>query len=123
MALSRAPTFPHVTQQIRDAVGCEENFPGADLSAEAVEFGKAVEAFKRRTGRRFPTLSDLLTILTQELGYSRPGAALNQLRETQTQAILRLTAEGCSTRETARRLGIGRTVVRVALRKSNGQPC
>jgi hypothetical protein len=42
-----------------------------DYTAAELEFGKAIQAYKLRTGRLFPTNSELLCILTKELGYTR----------------------------------------------------
>jgi hypothetical protein len=48
--------------------------PGADLTADEVEFGRAVEAFRRRNRRKQPACSELLAIL-QALGYRKTAAA------------------------------------------------
>jgi hypothetical protein len=45
----------------------------ADISADELEFLRAVDAWRTRTGVRFPVLRDLLAIL-KELGYTKPGA-------------------------------------------------
>lgn len=48
--------------------------PGAyDLAAEELEFINAINAFKRKSGRSFPTWSEVLQIV-RELGYRRPDA-------------------------------------------------
>lgn len=43
---------------------------GADLDADTVEFGRALEEFKRQTGRRFLTNAETLGVL-KSLGYAR----------------------------------------------------
>ena len=45
-----------------------------DLEADELEFVNAIQRFKERTGKSFPTWSDVLSIL-RELGYEkrRPG--------------------------------------------------
>jgi hypothetical protein len=43
----------------------------ATYDADECEFLAAVERYKARTGRRFPTATDYLTI-AKSLGYSRP---------------------------------------------------
>ncbi len=44
-----------------------------DLDAETMEFLTAVSAFKQRTGKAFPTWSEILTIL-RDLGYEKRGS-------------------------------------------------
>jgi hypothetical protein len=41
-----------------------------DLSEDVLEFIRAIQAFKERTGRPFPTWSDVLGIL-RDLGYEK----------------------------------------------------
>jgi len=43
---------------------------GADLTPEQVEFGKAMERFKRERRRPFPTCSEVLEVL-KSLGYRK----------------------------------------------------
>lgn len=43
---------------------------GADLSPEAVEFGKAMERYKRQKQRPHPTAGEVLAVLLS-LGYRR----------------------------------------------------
>jgi hypothetical protein len=43
-----------------------------DLAEDELEFINAVNSFKERTGRRFPTAKDLLKIL-RDLGYEKRG--------------------------------------------------
>jgi hypothetical protein len=47
-----------------------ENFPGADVTAEELEFLKAMERFQRRHHRRYPTCREVLFVL-KSLGYRR----------------------------------------------------
>jgi hypothetical protein len=49
-----------------DPTTCER-----DYLPEEVEFMQAVERYKRRNGRMFPTCSELLEVV-RELGYVRP---------------------------------------------------
>jgi FMN phosphatase YigB (HAD superfamily) len=43
---------------------------GADLDADALEFIAALDRFKKKHGRPFPSWSEVLTVL-RELGYKR----------------------------------------------------
>jgi hypothetical protein len=47
-----------------------ENFPGADVTPEELEFLKAMERFQRRHRRRYPTWREVLFVL-KSLGYRR----------------------------------------------------
>lgn len=47
-----------------------ENFPGADVTPEELEFLKAMERFQRRHHRRYPTWREVLFVL-KSLGYRR----------------------------------------------------
>ena len=47
-----------------------ENFPGADVTAEELEFLRAMERFQRRHRRRYPTWREVLFVL-KSLGYRR----------------------------------------------------
>ncbi|HET6573945.1 MAG TPA: hypothetical protein VFG68_10115 [Fimbriiglobus sp.] len=51
-----------------------ENFPGADVTPEELEFLKAMERFQRRHHRRYPTWREVLFVL-KSLGYRRVGEA------------------------------------------------
>lgn len=42
-----------------------------DYSADEVEFLRAMDAYKRRTGRQFPTWSEVLDVV-RDLGYCKP---------------------------------------------------
>ncbi len=48
-----------------DPATCEREYDGAE-----VEFMQALEKYKMTTGRRFPTCSEILTVL-RSLGYVR----------------------------------------------------
>ena len=50
--------------------GMQSNDPGAELDADAVEFGRAIEKWKRQSGRLFPTCSETLAVLLS-LGYRK----------------------------------------------------
>ncbi len=49
----------------------EENFPGSDYSAEEVQFFRAVDRYKRQSGRPHPSLREILRVV-KALGYRRP---------------------------------------------------
>lgn len=59
----RAPRRRHI-----DPTTCEREY-----LPEEIEFMQAVEAYKRRSGRMFPTCSELLEVV-RELGYVRTTA-------------------------------------------------
>lgn len=54
----------------RNTVGCGENFPGADYTADEEEFIFALDTFRRQTGRRYPTCTEILKVL-KSLGYAK----------------------------------------------------
>lgn len=43
---------------------------GSELTREAIAFGKAMERFKQKRGKRFPTWTDALDVL-KSLGYRK----------------------------------------------------
>lgn len=45
-----------------------------DYASEEVEFMRALEDYKRRSGRMFPTCSEILEVV-RSLGYARTGIA------------------------------------------------
>ena len=47
-----------------------ENYPGADVTPDELEFLKAMERFQRRHNRRYPTWREVLFVL-ESLGYRR----------------------------------------------------
>ncbi|HVC94899.1 MAG TPA: hypothetical protein VND64_14480 [Pirellulales bacterium] len=51
-----------------DPTTCER-----DYSVEEVEFMNALDEYKRKSGRMFPTCSEILEVV-RGLGYARPGA-------------------------------------------------
>jgi hypothetical protein len=55
----------------RGGVGCEENFPGCDYTAEECEFLQAIDRYKRTRGRPYPTWREVLNVL-RELGWRKP---------------------------------------------------
>jgi hypothetical protein len=57
----------------RGGVGCEENFPGWDYTAEECEFLQAIDRYKRTRGRPYPTWREVLTVL-RELGWRKSPA-------------------------------------------------
>ena len=54
-------------RRLVDPTTCER-----DYSADEVEFLRAVEEYKRRSGRMFPTWSEVLEVV-RGLGYAKPG--------------------------------------------------
>jgi hypothetical protein len=58
-----------------DPTTCER-----DYSGEEVEFMRALEAYKRTSGRMFPTCSEVLEVL-RGLGYERRSATVEVLAE------------------------------------------
>lgn len=54
-----------------DPTTCER-----DYSGDEIEFMQAMDAYKRSSGRMFPTCSEILEVV-RALGYSRPGDELN----------------------------------------------
>ncbi len=59
---------PRVVRRRIDPTTCER-----DYSNDEVEFMRAVDRYKRSTGRMFPTTSELLEVL-RSLGYSKVAA-------------------------------------------------
>ena len=51
-----------------DPTTCER-----DYSADEVEFMKAMDDYKRKSGRMFPTWSEVLEVI-RDLGYTKPSA-------------------------------------------------
>lgn len=64
---TRADLARHLTGRRRfvDPTACE-----ADYAAAAEEFQQAMEKYKRRNGRMFPTWSEVLEVL-KDLGYEK----------------------------------------------------
>jgi len=55
-----------------DPTTCER-----DYTDDEVEFMQAIDEYKRRSGRMFPTCSEILEVL-RDLGYTRPGMIIAQ---------------------------------------------
>ena len=64
-APARAPRA-QARRRMIDPTTCER-----DYQPDEVEFMQAVEQYKRRSGRQFPTCSELLEVV-RSLGYVRP---------------------------------------------------
>jgi hypothetical protein len=64
-SVSARRTSRAARRRLVDPTTCER-----DYLPEEVEFMQAVEAYKRRSGRMFPTCSELLEVL-RGLGYTR----------------------------------------------------
>ena len=50
--------------------GCRAVYPGSGFTAAETEFMLAMDEYKRRTGRRFPTCSEVLAVAIS-LGYRK----------------------------------------------------
>jgi len=50
--------------------GGDPTYPGCELTPDEVEFGRAVERYKRAKRRPFPTFSEILQVL-RSLGYGK----------------------------------------------------
>ncbi|MCZ2340416.1 MAG: hypothetical protein LC104_01310 [Bacteroidales bacterium] len=48
----------------------EENFPGSNISAEEMEFLRAIERYQRKYRRRYPSWREVLGVL-RSLGYRK----------------------------------------------------
>jgi hypothetical protein len=55
--------------------------PGSDITGDALEFVRAIEAFQRRYRRRYPSWTEVLHVL-RTLGYAKvvPGADYSELK-------------------------------------------
>jgi hypothetical protein len=58
----------------KGGVGCEENFPGSDYSDDEREFLQAMDRYKRKACRPYPTWREVLRVLLS-LGYRKPPPA------------------------------------------------
>ena len=65
IAIEKKRTKTQRRRQI-DPTTCER-----DYSGDEVEFMQAMDAYKRKNGRMFPTCSEILEVI-RDLGYSRP---------------------------------------------------
>ena len=76
VAVERRMTERRKVQRRRqiDPTTCER-----DYSAEEIEFMQAMDAYKRASGRMFPTCSEILEVL-RSLGYQRSALELSRLR-------------------------------------------
>jgi hypothetical protein len=54
-----------------DPTTCER-----DYSGDEVEFMQAMDAYKRKSGRMFPTCSEILEVI-RDLGYTRPDRTID----------------------------------------------
>ena len=61
-----------------DPTTCER-----DYSGDEVEFMQAMDAYKRKNGRMFPTCSEILEVI-RDLGYSRPDRKANPVELLET---------------------------------------
>lgn len=53
----------------REGAG-DDAFPGCALTADEIEFGKAMHQYKRRTGRLNPSYAEVLAVI-HSLGYRK----------------------------------------------------
>jgi len=60
-----ATLLPTHRRQLVDPATCERNYDSAEI-----EFMQAVEQYKRTSGRKFPTCSEMLAVV-RSLGYVR----------------------------------------------------
>lgn len=58
-----------------DPTTCER-----DYTNDEIEFMQALDAYKRSSGRMFPTCSEILEVI-RDLGYSRGGSPLDEVTE------------------------------------------
>lgn len=74
-ALPKPPRCRSRTASVAAAGGRRRNIDPTtcerDYQPEELEFMQAVEQYKRRSGRQFPTCSELLEVV-RSLGYVRP---------------------------------------------------
>ena len=66
----KAPRRQVERRRLIDPTTCER-----DYSGDEIEFMKAMDDYKRKSGRMFPTWSEVLEVV-RSLGYSRPETAL-----------------------------------------------
>jgi hypothetical protein len=85
MAASALPKSPRSSRRDQPAAACPASPAGRrrmidpttcerDYGPDELEFMRAVELYKRRSGRQFPTCSELLEVV-RSLGYVRPASA------------------------------------------------
>ena len=67
-SLRRTATPRIERRRLIDPTTCER-----DYAAEELEFMRAIDAYKRASGRMFPTCSEILEVV-RSLGYVRPAA-------------------------------------------------
>lgn len=65
-----------------DPTTCER-----DYSNDEVEFMNALDAYKRRSGRMFPTCSEILEVI-RDLGYCKPGDAAEATPASQDEMVV-----------------------------------
>lgn len=58
------------TQRKQSAAGVEVTYPGSDYTDAEREFIVAMDRFRRKSKRRFPTCRDILAVLA-DLGYRK----------------------------------------------------
>jgi len=62
--------IPTATRKKGDRCRLQQVSMGADYSADEIEFLKAVDEYKRSTGRAFPAWTEILAVL-RSLGYRK----------------------------------------------------
>ena len=60
----------HLLRRQEDAVAFQKRVEEGDLTLEEIEFVRAVDRYKRKFNRPFPTWSEILAIV-KELGYTK----------------------------------------------------
>lgn len=73
-------------------VGCQENFPGSEYTAEECEFLIAIDRYKRTRRRPYPSWSEVLQVL-RSLGWRKPSAPTDDSPSASREA----EAKGCET--------------------------
>lgn len=64
-----------------DPTTCER-----DYAADEIEFMQAMDAYKRSSGRMFPTCSEILEVV-KSLGYVKPATVIESQSESLTAAV------------------------------------
>lgn len=64
------PDRRHAFRRIEDQEAFQKRVEEGDLTLEEIEFVRAIDRYKRKFNRPFPTWSEVLAIL-KELGYTR----------------------------------------------------
>ncbi|MDZ4849070.1 MAG: hypothetical protein SGI77_07230 [Pirellulaceae bacterium] len=80
---SKTPVEPRRKVQRRrqiDPTTCER-----DYTNDEVEFMQAIETYKRKNGRMFPTCSEVLEVI-RSLGYARPTTEIAEISSSEVES-------------------------------------